>query len=89
MDTLDNNFKNEPQQTPQNDDNSMAMLVHLLGLISLMSSLLGFIATAVFYAVNKKRSHFVREHARQALNFQIGYFLMQLIIASISIFFLL
>lgn len=53
-----------PTKAAGSDDNMLAMLAHLLGIVS------GFIGALVIWLV-KKDSPTVEEHAREALNFQI------------------
>lgn len=76
MDTLDQNWDNKPTS----DDNQMAMWAHLIGILSCMSSFLGIIGTLVFYLVNRDKNPFVRQHAAQSLNFQITYFIANILI---------
>ena len=54
-----------PQPLSQSDERLWATLIHIGGII------IGFIAPLVGYLVLKDRSSFVKEHSRQALNFQI------------------
>lgn len=49
----------------QSDERLWATLIHIGGI------LIGFISPLIGYLVLKDRSAFVREHSRQALNFQI------------------
>ena len=51
------------------DDLSMGMLVHLLGLLT------GFIGTLIIWLVKKDQSRFVDFHGREALNFMISMFI--------------
>src|SRR5579875_3723389 len=53
------------QPLSQSDERLWATLIHIGGII------IGFISPLIGYLVLKDRSSFVREHARQALNFQI------------------
>jgi uncharacterized Tic20 family protein len=54
-----------PQPLMQSDERLWATLIHVGGI------LIGFISPLIGYLVLKDRSSFVREHSRQALNFQI------------------
>jgi uncharacterized Tic20 family protein len=54
-----------PQPLSQSDERLWATLIHVGGI------LIGFISPLIGYLVLKDRSSFVREHSRQALNFQI------------------
>lgn len=51
------------------DDRSMGMLVHLLGLLT------GFIGVLIIWLVKKDQSRFVDFHGREALNFMISMFI--------------
>lgn len=48
----------------QSDDNVMAMLVHLLGLLT------GFVGPLVLWLVKRRESPFIDRHGRTALNWQ-------------------
>ena len=54
-----------PQPLSQSDERLWATLIHIGGIF------IGFISPLIGYLVLKDRSSFVREHSRQALNFQI------------------
>jgi uncharacterized Tic20 family protein len=54
-----------PQPLSQSDERLWATLIHVGGI------LIGFVSPLIGYLVLKDRSTFVREHSRQALNFQI------------------
>jgi uncharacterized Tic20 family protein len=54
----------QPLVTPTSDEKTMAILSHILALLT------GFIAPLVIYLV-KKDSPYVVAHARESLNFQI------------------
>lgn len=57
---------NDPvAQTPSNDDRNLAMLAHLLGIVS------GFIGALIIWLIKKDQSAFVDEQGKEALNFQI------------------
>jgi uncharacterized Tic20 family protein len=53
------------QPLSQSDERLWATLIHVGGI------LIGFISPLIGYLVLKDRSEFVKEHSRQALNFQI------------------
>jgi uncharacterized Tic20 family protein len=76
MDTLDN-LPNEKQNS---NDYQIAMWGHLIGLLSCWSGFFGIIGTVIFYVVNQDKSVFIKQHAAQALNFQITYFLSSMFI---------
>jgi uncharacterized protein len=52
-------------ETPNKDDQNLAVLAHLLGIVS------GFIGALVIWLSKKDQSVFIEEQAREALNFQI------------------
>lgn len=54
-----------PGGTGGADPRSLAMLAHLLGLLT------GFVGPLVIYLVNGEKNSFVRHHAAESLNFQI------------------
>lgn len=57
---------NEPvEQTPSKDEQNLAMLAHLLGIVS------GFIGALIIWLIKREQSAFINEQAREALNFQI------------------
>lgn len=59
------NFVEQPVYTPTSDEKTMAILAHVLTIVS------SFIAPLIIYLVKKDESKFVAEHAKEALNFQI------------------
>ncbi len=54
-----------PPPPPSQDERTMAMLCHLLGLLT------GFVGPLILWLVKKDESHFVNHHGKEALNFQI------------------
>lgn len=57
---------NDPvAQTTSNDDRNLAMLAHLLGIVS------GFVGALIIWLIKKDQSAFVDEQGKEALNFQI------------------
>lgn len=57
---------NDPvAQTPSNDDRNLAMLAHLLGIVS------GFVGALIIWLIKKDQSGFIDEQGKEALNFQI------------------
>ncbi len=57
---------NDPvAQTPSNDDRNLAMLAHLLGIVS------GFVGALIIWLIKKDQSVFIDEQGKEALNFQI------------------
>lgn len=52
-------------QSPNNDDRNLAMLAHLLGIVS------GFIGALIIWLIKKDQSTFIDEQGKEALNFQI------------------
>jgi hypothetical protein len=77
-----NNNYNQDYIPASQDERTMAMLAHLLGCF------VTFIAPLVIYLVKKEESPFIREHAKEALNFQISiaiYFTISLILVIVLI----
>lgn len=62
-----------PTSTPTSDEKTMAVLSHILTLVA------GFIAPLVIYLVKKDESPYVREHAKESLNFQITMIILSII----------
>ena len=60
----------EPAIAPASDEKTMAILSHVLTLV------VGFLAPLIIYLIKKDESSFVREHARESLNFQITVFIL-------------
>jgi hypothetical protein len=57
---------NDPvAQTPSTDDRNLAMLAHLLGIVS------GFVGALIIWLIKKDQSGYVDEQGKEALNFQI------------------
>ncbi|MGW4638690.1 DUF4870 domain-containing protein [Sphaerisporangium sp. NPDC004334] len=54
---------------PGSDDTTLAMLAHLLGLLT------SFLGPLILYLVKKDESPYVRDQAAEALNFQITLFI--------------
>lgn len=52
-------------QIAQNDDHTMGMLVHLLGILT------GIIGVLIIWLVKKDQSRFVDHHGREAMNFHL------------------
>lgn len=75
-----------PAVTPTSDERTMAILSHILCLVA------GFVAPLIIYLIKKDESAYVREHAKESLNFQITIFILYIgcwILAFILIGFLL
>jgi uncharacterized Tic20 family protein len=53
------------QTSPSKDDMNIAMLAHLLGIIT------GFIGALIIWLVKKDDSAFISDQSKEALNFQI------------------
>ncbi len=62
----------EPVIVPTSDEKTMAILSHVLTLVA------GFIAPLIIYLIKKDESTFVREHAKESLNFQITAFIIMI-----------
>jgi uncharacterized Tic20 family protein len=68
-----------PYQTFTEEDKSLAMLCHLLGIFT------GFIGPLILWLVKKDSSAFVGHHGREALNFQITLMLVMLGLGSVTV----
>jgi hypothetical protein len=66
-------------QTISDEDKSLAMLCHLLGIFT------GFIGPLILWLVKKDSSAFVGHHGREALNFQITLMLVMLGLGSVTV----
>ena len=86
-------MSNDPYQSPQvpqqepkpgvlsNDDKTMGMLAHLLGIFT------GFIGPLVIYLMKKDENGFAAAEAKESLNFQLTMLIVQF--ASIILMFVL
>lgn len=54
---------------PSQDDRNLAMIAHLLGIIS------SFLGALIIWLIKKDESPFVAQEAKEALNFQITLFI--------------
>jgi uncharacterized Tic20 family protein len=59
----------DPGYAPTSDEKTMALLSHVLCFV------VGFLAPLIIYLVKKDESAYVREHAKESLNFQITFFI--------------
>jgi len=62
-----------PVITPTSDEKTLAILAHILTIIS------SFIAPLIIYLIKKDDSAYVAEHAKESLNFQITMFILYII----------
>lgn len=62
-----------PVTTPTSDEKTLAILAHILTIIS------SFIAPLIIYLIKKDDSPYVAEHAKESLNFQITMFILYII----------
>ena len=60
----------DPIVAPTSDEKTMAILAHVLTFVA------GFVAPLIIYLIKKDESAFIREHARESLNFQITIFII-------------
>jgi len=63
-----------PPVLPTQDEKTMALIAHIVTLVS------NFIAPLIIYLVKKDESTFVREHAKESLNFQLTIFIVAVIL---------
>lgn len=59
--------------SPTSEERTMAILAHVLTLAA------GFIAPLVIYLIKKDESSYVRDHARESLNFQLTMIIVYLV----------
>ncbi len=59
-----------PAITPSSDEKTLAILSHILTIVS------SFIAPLIIYLLKKDESPYVRDHAKESLNFQITVFIV-------------
>ncbi len=59
-----------PAITPSSDEKTMAILSHIFCLVA------GFLAPLIIYLIKKDESAYVKEHAKESLNFQITMFII-------------
>jgi uncharacterized protein len=59
-----------PAITPTPDEKTLAILSHILTIVS------SFIAPLIIYLLKKDESAYVRDHAKESLNFQITVFII-------------
>jgi uncharacterized Tic20 family protein len=64
---------------PTSDEKSMAMLCHLLGILT------GFLGPLILWIVKKDSSPFIDHHGREALNFQFTVLLAMFLLVSTMI----
>ncbi len=62
-----------PLGPPTSDEKTMGVLSHILCLVA------GFIAPLIIYLIKKDESAYVREHAKESLNFQISLFIYYIV----------
>ncbi len=65
----------EPVLAPTSDEKTMAILSHILTIA------VGFLAPLIIYLMKKDESAFVREHAKESLNFQITVLIACIVLA--------
>lgn len=80
-------YQHQPEYAVDNDSTSdertYATLTHLVGLLSFVDAGIGFlslIATAIMWQVKKGESHWLDDHLKEAVNFQISLLIWSLIV---------
>jgi hypothetical protein len=68
-----------PASTPSKDDCTMAMLAHLLGIVT------GFLGALIIWLIKKDQSAFVDDQGKEALNFQITMFIAWIACSALSL----
>ncbi|MEP6584105.1 MAG: DUF4870 domain-containing protein [Ginsengibacter sp.] len=64
----------DPVIAPTSDERTLAILSHILTFVA------GFVAPLVIYLLKKDESAFIREHAKESLNFQITIFILIIVL---------
>ncbi len=64
-----------PPMAGTSDENTMAMLCHLLAIFT------GFLGPLILFLVKKDESQYVRHHAAESLNFQISLIIVYIVTA--------
>ncbi|MFU8894502.1 MAG: DUF4870 domain-containing protein [Luteolibacter sp.] len=74
-----------PPLPPTDEEKTLAMLCHLLAIFT------GFLGPLILWLVKKDESRYVDHHAREALNFQITFFIvfMGMLIATFVLMFVM
>lgn len=70
--------------TPTNDEKTMAMVCHLLGLVGYIIPFGNIVAPLVLWQMKKEGSAYIDYHGREAVNFQISL-TVYMFIAALSI----
>lgn len=71
---------NDPvAQSTNNDDRNLAMLAHLLGIVS------SFVGALIIWLIKKDQSAFIDEQGKEALNFQITVILGFVISSALTV----
>jgi uncharacterized Tic20 family protein len=64
-----------PATPPTSDEKTMGILAHILAVVA------GFVGPLIIYLVKKDESAYVREHAKESLNFQLTVLIVCIILA--------
>lgn len=64
---------------PSQDERTIAMLIHLLGLLT------GFLGPLILWLVKKDQSRFIDHHGKEAVNFMLTAFLISIPLLVITI----
>lgn len=67
--------ESSPAIPPTQDEKTMGILAHVLSLVA------GFIGPLIIYLVKKDESAYVREQAKEALNFQLTVLIICIVLA--------
>jgi uncharacterized Tic20 family protein len=67
------------EEGPVSDDRTMALIAHIGGILA------GFIVPLVIWLIQKEKSGFAYEHAKEALNFQITLIIGWLLAGLLSV----
>jgi uncharacterized protein len=70
--TQSGNSSPPPQAGPTEEEKTLGMLCHLLGILT------GFVGPLILWLVKKDSSRYIDYHGREALNFQITLFIVMI-----------
>ena len=70
--TQPGNWSPPPQTGPTEEEKTLGMLCHLLGILT------GFVGPLILWLVKKDSSRYIDYHGREALNFQITLFIVMI-----------
>ncbi len=69
---------------PSEDERTMAMLCHLLGIVTALTLGLGFLGPLILWLVKKDSSPFIDHHGKEAVNFQLTVLLATICLSAVT-----